>query len=412
MCEHMTAKFDIDAVRRDFPILEQRVNDSPLAYLDNGATTQKPAMVIDTIDAFYRRHNANVHRGVHSLSQLATTRYEHARENVRRFLNAEHAHEILFTRGTTDGINLVAASFGEAFVKPGDEIIISAMEHHANIVPWQMMCERRDAHLRVIDITPEGELDLESYQRLLSDRTRLVAITQVSNVLGTINPVAQMIDQAHAAGARVLVDGAQAVPHFPVDVRALDADFYAFSGHKLFGPTGIGILYARESLLEAMPPYQGGGNMIEKVTFEKTTYGRLPHKFEPGTPNIAGGYGLSAALDYLAALDMKAAERHEQNLLEYTTSGLLEIPGMRLFGTAAHKASVLSFLVEGTHPLDVGTILDQMGVAVRTGHHCCQPLMDYYGVPGTIRASFTIYNNREDADALIEATRRAARMLG
>ena len=407
----MAASFDIESVRQDFPILQQSVNDCPLTYLDNGATTQKPAQVIDTIDEYYRKHNSNVHRGVHSLSQLATTRYEHARENVRRFLNAEHPHEVLFTRGTTDGINLVASSFGEAFVKPGDEIIISAMEHHANIVPWQMMCEKRGARLRVIDITPEGELKLDCYSRLLNERTRLVAITHVSNVLGTINPVADMIRQAHAVGASVLVDGAQSVPHFRVDVQALDADFYTFSGHKLFGPTGVGILYGKQALLEALPPYQGGGNMIEKVTFEKTTYGKLPHKFEPGTPNIAGGYGLSAALDYLATLDIEAAQAHERALLESATGGLMEIPGMKIYGTAAHKASVLSFLVEGTHPLDVGTILDQMGVAVRTGHHCCQPLMDFYGVPGTIRASFTIYNNQADVDTLVTATQRAARML-
>ena len=407
----MTANFDIKSVRRDFPILSREINGNPLVYLDNSATTQKPATVIDAIDEYYREHNSNVHRGVHSLSQLATTFYEHARENVHRFIGAEHAHEVLFTKGTTDSINLVASAFGEAFICAGDEVIISAMEHHANIVPWQMLCQRTGAQLKIIKITPEGELDLDSFAQLLSDKTRLVAVTQVSNTLGTINPVEIIISQAHAMGAKVLVDGAQALPHFPVNVQALDADFYAFSGHKLFGPTGVGILYGKQDLLNAMPPYQGGGNMIKKVTFEKTTYNELPHKFEPGTPNIAGGIGLSAAIDYLAALDTKAIQTHEHQLLQSVTEGLNQIKGLKIIGNAKNKASVISFLIDGTHPFDVGTLLDQQGVAVRTGHHCCQPLMDYYQTPGTIRASFALYNNQADVNAFLKATQRSANML-
>ena len=407
----MIENFDIKSVRRDFPILSREINGSPLVYLDNGATTQKPAAVIDTIDEYYREHNSNVHRGVHSLSQLATTLYEHARENVRRFIGAGYAEEILFTKGTTDSINLVASAFGDAFIKAGDEIIISAMEHHANIVPWQMLCQRKGAQLKVIEITPEGELNLDSFAQLLCDKTRLVAITQVSNALGSINPVKSIISQARAMGAKTLIDGAQAVPHFPINVQALDVDFYAFSGHKLFGPTGVGILYGKQELLNVMPPYQGGGNMIKKVTFEKTTYNELPHKFEPGTPNIAGGIGLSAAIDYLTALDAQAIQAHEHQLLQSATEGLNQIKGLKIIGTTKNKASVISFLIDGAHPFDVGTLLDQQGIAVRTGHHCCQPLMDYYKTPGTIRASFSLYNNQADVDAFLEATQRAANML-
>jgi cysteine desulfurase/selenocysteine lyase len=407
----MTANFDIKSVRRDFPILSREINGNPLVYLDNSATTQKPATVIDAIDEYYREHNSNVHRGVHSLSQQATTLYERARENIRGFIGAEHANEILFTKGTTDSINLVASAFGSTFISAGDEIIISEMEHHANIVPWQMLCQRKGAQLKIIKITPEGELDLDSFAQLLSDKTRLVAVTQVSNTLGTINPVEIIISQAHAMGAKVLIDGAQAVPHFPVNVQALDADFYAFSGHKLFGPTGVGILYGKQDLLNAMAPYQGGGNMIKKVTFEKTTYNELPHKFEPGTPNIAGGIGLSAAIDYLAALDAKAIQAHEHQLLHSATEGLSQIKGLKIIGNPENKASVISFLIDGAHPFDVGTLLDQQGVAVRTGHHCCQPLMDYYQTPGTIRASFALYNNQVDVDAFIKATQRSANML-
>jgi cysteine desulfurase/selenocysteine lyase len=407
----MTANFDIKSVRRDFPILSRKINGSPLVYLDNGATTHKPATVIDAINEYYREHNSNVHRGVHSLSQFATTLYEQARENVRRFIGAEYAHEVLFTKGTTDSINLVASAFGDAFIGAGDEIIISAMEHHANIVPWQMLCQRKGAQLKVIEITPEGELNLDSFARLLCDKTRLVAVTQVSNTLGTINPVEIIINQAHTMGAKVLIDGAQAVPHFPVNVQALDADFYVFSGHKMFGPTGVGILYGKQSLLNAMPPYQGGGNMIKKVTFEKTTYNELPHKFEPGTPNIAGGIGLSAAIDYLEALEAKAMQAHEHHLLQTATEGLKQIKGLKIIGTAKSKVGVISFLIDGTHPFDVGTLLDQQGVAVRTGHHCCQPLMDYYQTPGTIRASFALYNNQADVNAFLKATQRSANML-
>ena len=407
----MAAHFDIDSVRQDFPVLDQEINGSPLVYLDNAATTQKPVAVMNTVNAFYRQHNSNVHRGVHTLSQLATTRYEQARENIRGFIGAQHAHEVLFTKGTTDSINLVASAFGDKFVQKGDEVIVSVMEHHANIVPWQMLCERRGARLRVIPINEEGELEAVALDQLLSERTRLVAVTLVSNTLGTVNPVEEIIRKSHAVGARVLIDGAQGVPHFSVDVQALDADFYAFSGHKLFGPTGIGILYGKEELLNAMPPYQGGGNMIEKVTFEKTTYGKLPHKFEPGTPNIAGVVGLNAAVDYLLGLGQEAARDHETGLAQMATAGLMDIPGVKLYGTAKNKASVISFLIEGTHPLDVGTLLDQQGVAVRTGHHCCQPLMDFYRVPGTVRAGFTLYNNQADVEAFLSATHRASQML-
>lgn len=407
----MTKYFDVEAVRKEFPILSREVNGSPLVYLDNGATTQKPAAVIDVIEAYYRQQNSNVHRGVHTLSQEATTLYEHARENVRQFIGAEHSYECLFTKGTTDSINMVASSFGGQTIGTGDEILISTMEHHANIVPWQMLCERTGANLKVIDITLDGALDLSSFDRLLSERTKILAVSHVSNALGTINPVAELITKAHAVGAKVLVDGAQGLPHFPVDVQALDVDFYTFSGHKLFGPTGVGILYGREALLNAMPPYQGGGNMIKKVTFEKTTYNELPHKFEPGTPNIAGGLGLSAAIDYVSGLDAAAVQEHENTLLQNATQGLTEIEGINIIGTAENKASVLSFLLDGAHPFDVGTLLDQQGIAVRTGHHCCQPLMDYYETPGTIRASFTFYNTQADVDAFLKATRRAASML-
>ncbi len=407
----MSARFDIDAIRLDFPILHREVNGRPLVYLDNGATTQKPTTVIDAIDGYYRRQNSNVHRGVHTLSQEATTLFEQAREQARQFLGAAHAHEVLFTKGTTDSINLVASAFGQQFIKAGDEILISAMEHHANIVPWQMLCERTGAVLKVIDITPNGALDMASFGSLLNKKTKLLAISHVSNALGIINPVAEMIKQAHTMGAKVLVDGAQAAPHFAVDVQALDADFYTFSGHKVFGPTGIGILYGKEALLNAMPPYQGGGNMISKVTFAKTTYNELPHKFEPGTPNIAGGVGLSAALKYMQGLDSATLQAHEHTLLKTATEGLEQIAGINIIGTAPDKASVISFLLDGAHPFDVGTLLDQQGIAVRTGHHCCQPLMDYYQTPGTVRASFSLYNNVADVQAFLVATQRAADML-
>ncbi len=407
----MTRTVDVEAIRRDFPILSREVNGNPLVYLDNGATTQKPTSVIEVIKDYYRDQNANVHRGVHTLSQQATTSYEHARENIRQFINATHTHECLFTKGTTDSINLVATAYGNQNIKAGDEILISTMEHHSNIVPWQMLCEYTGASLKVIEIHQDGSLNLESFENLLSEKTKLLAISHVSNSLGTVNPIAELITKAHNVDAKVLIDGAQGAPHFSVDVQALDVDFYSMSGHKLFGPTGVGVLYGKEHLLNAMPPYQGGGNMIQKVTFEKTTYNELPHKYEPGTPNIVGGLGLSAAIDYLNQFDINEIVAHESALLRSATEGLQDIAGIRLIGTADNKASVISFLLDGAHPFDVGTLLDQQGIAVRTGHHCCQPLMDFYNIPGTIRASFAFYNSQADVDAFLAATRRAANML-
>ena len=403
--------FDVERVRNDFPILDRQVNGHPLVYLDSGASSQKPRSVIDTIARYYSQQHANIHRGVHHLSQEATQAYEDAREKVRAFINAKHDHEILFTKGTTDGINLVAASFGRQFLKKDDEMIISTMEHHSNIVPWQMACEQAGARLRIIPMTRCGELKLDEFESLLNPRTRLVATVHVSNTLGTINPVEEIIRLAHERSVPVLLDGAQAVPHLRIDVRALDVDFYAFSSHKLFGPTGAGILYGKESLLNSMPPYQGGGDMIERVTFERTTYNSLPHKFEAGTPNIVGGIGTGAAIDYVTQFDEKEIQAHEQALLVYATERLLNIDGIEIIGLAANKASVISFLLDGTHPFDVGTILDQLGVAVRTGHHCTQPLMDFYQIPGTVRASFALYNNRADVDALVSGVERAAKML-
>ena len=404
--------FDIDRIRRDFPILSREVNGRPLVYLDNGATSQKPRSVIDTIDRYYTDENANIHRGVHHLSQVATQAYEDARETIARWINAPASRQVLFTRGTTEAINLVASSWGRDVLFPGDEMVVSTMEHHSNIVPWQMICEERCAKLKVIPMSGNGELDMDAFEGLLTERTRLVSVAHVSNTLGTINPVREIIARAHEAGALVLLDGAQALPHMRIDVQELGADFYAFSGHKVFGPTGVGILYGREELLDSMPPYQGGGDMIEKVTFERTTYNTLPHKFEAGTPNIVGGIGLAAAIDYVSAMDQAAFMAHEKDLLDYATSALCDIPGLGIVGTAADKASVISFNLEGQHPFDVGTLLDQQGVAVRTGHHCTQPLMDYYGIPGTVRASFAFYNSRADVDALVNAIRRAADMLG
>ncbi|MBX2869194.1 MAG: cysteine desulfurase [Acidiferrobacterales bacterium] len=404
-------EFDIALVRNDFPILDTEVNGRPLIYLDNGATAQKPQSVIDVIDRYYSEQNANIHRGVHQLSQLATQAYENARETIQHFLGARHSYEVLFTKGTTDGINLVASSWGRQNLNPGDEVIISTMEHHSNIVPWQMICEEKGAILKVIPIHDSGELDMAAFDSLLSDRTKMVATVHVSNSLGTINPVDEIICKAHSAGALVLLDGAQSVPHMRVNVTALDVDFYTFSGHKIFGPTGVGVLYGKEDLLNAMPPYQGGGDMIEKVTFEKTTYNTLPHKFEAGTPNIVGGIGLAAAIDYVSQFDPSSLAAHEQDLLDYATATLSEVPGVRIIGTAEKKASVISFVVDGLHPFDVGTLLDQQGIAVRTGHHCTQPLMDRYGIPGTIRASFAIYNNRSDVDVFVAALGKAVDML-
>ena len=398
--------FDVQNVRRDFPILSERVHGKPLVYLDSANTSQKPQSVLDAMDAYYRHANANIHRATHLLSERATALYEGARAKAAAFVNAPDAKSIVLTKGTTDGINLVAQSYGRSMLRAGDEILISWLEHHSNIVPWQLLCEQTGAVLRVVPIDEAGEIDLEQYAALLSPRTRIVAMGHVSNALGTVNPVRQMIEQAHALGAVVLIDGAQAVPHFAVDVQALDCDFYAFSSHKMYGPTGVGVLYGRPSLLEAMPPYQGGGDMIASVTFEKTLYNVVPYKFEAGTPNIGGVVGFGAAVDYLMAIDRKGALAHEDAVLAYATARVREIPGARIIGEARHKTGVLSFLLEGVHPHDAGTILDREGVAVRTGQHCAQPVMDRYGIAATIRASLGIYNTREEVDVLVRALER------
>jgi cysteine desulfurase/selenocysteine lyase len=402
---------DIERVRKDFPILDQQVNGHPLVYLDNAATTQKPQAVIDALAEYYQNDNSNVHRGAHELSDRATQAFESARVTVQSFINAAAPEEIIWTRGTTESINLVAQTFGLANVKAGDNVIISAMEHHSNIVPWQMLCERTNAELRVIPVNDKGELQFDEYLNLLDERTALVSVVHVSNALGSINPVKEIIDAAHKLNAKVLVDGAQAVAHWAVDVQALDCDFYAFSGHKLFGPTGIGVLYGKKALLEAMPPYQFGGEMIEQVSFSGTTFNKLPYKYEAGTPNIAGAIGLAAAITYLESLDRDALAAHEDALLEHAKHRAAEIPEIQLVGTAAEKASVLSFLIKGAHPHDVGTLLDQQGVAVRTGHHCAMPIMDQYQIPGTVRASFTFYNTIEDVDALFDAINKVKMFL-
>lgn len=404
--------YDVEAIRADFPILTQEVNRRPLVYLDNGATTQKPQCVIDAISNMYASTNANVHRGVHYLSQQATAMHEAARRTVARFVGARSDREIIFTRGATESINLVASSYGAAFVRPGDEIVISTMEHHANIVPWQMLCERVGAVLRVVRIDERGVLDLEHYASLLSERTRLVAITHISNVLGTINPIETIVRMAHDAGAHVLIDGAQAIAHASVDVQALGADFYVFSAHKVYGPTGIGVLYGREELLEQMPPYMGGGAMIARVTFERTTYNELPFKFEAGTPDYVGTHGFATALDYVGRVGLEAIAHHEEGLLDYATSRLLEeFPNVRIVGTAPHKAATLSFAIGDIHPFDLGTLLDQLGVAIRTGHHCAEPLLAHYGYSAIARASFGMYNKRSEVDAFIQALQRAVSML-
>ena len=402
---------DLDAIRKDFPILDQQVNGHPLVYLDNGATTQKPQAVIDALDNYYQKNNSNVHRGAHTLSDRATQVFEDARIALQTFLNAEASEEIIWTRGTTESINLVAQTYGAANVQAGDNVIISAMEHHSNIVPWQMLCERNGAELRVIPVNDAGELQFDEFLKLLDEKTKLVSVVHVSNALGTINPVEQIIEEAHKLNAKVLIDGAQAVAHWAVDVQTLDCDFYAFSGHKLFGPTGIGVLYGKKALLEAMPPYQFGGEMIEQVSFSGTTFNKLPYKYEAGTPNIAGAVGLAAAIQYLEGLDREALAVHEDTLLEHAKKRAAEIPEIRLVGTAAKKASVLSFLIEGAHPHDVGTLLDQQGVAVRTGHHCAMPIMEQYCIPGTVRASFTFYNTIEEVDALFDAINKVKMFL-
>ena len=393
--------FDVRKIREDFPILKQKVHGKPLVYLDNAATSQKPQAVIDAVVRFYKADCSNVHRGVHRLSEQATQAYENARLKARGFLNAKEAREIIFVRGTTEAINLVAQSYGRMHVQAGDEILISAMEHHSNIVPWQMLCEEKGAALRVAPINDRGELLLEEFERMLNSRTRLVAVAHVSNALGTINPVERIIEMAHHRNVPVLLDGAQAAPHLKVDVRSLGVDFYTLSSHKMFGPTGIGVLYGRAELLESMPPYQGGGDMISSVTFEKTIYNTIPYKFEAGTPNIAGTIGFGAAIDYLQRIGLENVAAHEHDLLGYSTEALSRIPGVRIIGTAREKAAVLSFVIEGVHPHDAGTILDEQGIAVRTGHHCAQPVMDRFGVPATARASFSFYNTREEIDALV-----------
>jgi len=398
--------FNVEALRADFPILRRQVHGKPLVYLDNAATAQKPQTVIDTLSRYYEQENANIHRGVHYLSERATEEYEAARKTIQHFLNAADASEIIFVRGATEGINLVAQTYGRANVGRGDEVLISAMEHHSNIVPWQILCEEKGAKLRVIPINDSGELIWEEFEKLLGSRTKIVAVTHVSNALGTINPVRRIVQQAHRANVPVLVDGAQSVPHIEVDVQALDCDFFVFSGHKLYGPTGIGILYGKSALLDAMPPYQGGGDMISSVTFEKTIYNKLPYKFEAGTPHIAGGIGLGCAIGYLNGVGFESVERHEHGLLEYATQAVTEIPGLRVVGTAAEKAGVLSFVMEGIHPHDIGTILDQQGIAIRTGHHCAQPVMQRFGIPATARASFALYNTREEVDALVSGLRK------
>jgi cysteine desulfurase / selenocysteine lyase len=403
--------FDVMRRRRDFPILAESVNGHPLVYLDNAATTQKPRSVIDALSRYYAHDNANVHRGVHTLSQRATDDYEAARTNIARFINARAAEEIVFTRGTTDAINLVAQSFGRPMLRPGDEIVISALEHHSNIVPWQLLCGQTGAVLKVVPVDDAGEFDLDAYASMLGSRTKLVAITHVSNALGTITPIGRIIALARAAGIPVLVDGAQAIAHVGVDVQALGCDFYAFSGHKIFGPTGIGVLHARAARLEAMPPYQGGGDMIRSVTFEKTEYNDIPYKFEAGTPNIAGAIGLGAALDYVRDAGIDAIEAHERALLAYATARVSAIPGLRIIGTAKEKAGILSFTLEGVHAHDVGTILDHGGVAIRAGHHCAMPIMTRFGVAGTARASFALYNTREEVEALVAGIERVRRMF-
>jgi len=401
---------DINKIRADFPILSQKVNGKSLVYFDNGATSQKPQVVIDAISKYYQEINANIHRGVHTLSQLATDAYEISRGKLQNHINAKFAHEVLFTAGTTHGINLVANGFA-SILKPGDEVLVSALEHHSNIVPWQMLCEKTGATLRVIPMNENGELIMSEYDTLLSDKTKIVTVNHISNALGTVNPIKYMIDKAHEVGAAILIDGAQAVPHLKPNVQELDCDFYVFSGHKICGPTGTGILYGKEAWLNKLPPYQGGGEMIKEVTFEKTTYAELPHKFEAGTPNIAGGIVLGTAVDYMNEVGFDNIQQQEKELLEYGTKRLLEIEGLKIFGTAKEKTSVISFNIEGIHPYDIGTIIDKLGIAVRTGHHCAQPIMDFFKIPGTIRASFAFYNTKEEIDVMVEAIKKAQLML-
>ena len=400
---------DIQKIRADFPILSQKVNGKPLVYFDNGATSQKPQIVLDAITKYYSEINANIHRGVHTLSQFATDAYEASRKKIQTHINAKFAHEVLFTSGTTHGINLVANGFA-SILKPGDEVLVSALEHHSNIVPWQMLCEKTGATLKVIPMDENGALIMSEYDKLLSDKTKIVTVNHISNALGVINPIKYMIDKAHEFGSAILIDGAQATPHLKPDVQALDCDFYVFSGHKICGPTGTGILYGKEDWLNKLPPYQGGGEMIKEVTFEKTTYADLPHKFEAGTPNIAGGIVLGVAIDYLNEIGFENIQKQEKELLEYGTKRLLEIEGLKIYGTS-EKTSVISFNIDGIHPYDIGTIIDKQGIAVRTGHHCAQPIMNFFCIPGTVRASFSFYNTKEEIDLMVEAVKKAQRML-
>jgi len=402
--------FNIEEIRKDFPILERKVNGYPLVYFDNAATSQTPQQVIDVIVDYYSNYNANIHRGVHTLSQEATDKYETARKKIQTHFNAAKSHEIIFTSGTTHGINLVASGF-TSILKKGDEILVSALEHHSNIVPWQMLCEKTGAVLKVIPMDQNGELLLNEYEKLLSEKTKIVMVNHVSNALGTVNPIKKIIDKAHSYGAAVLIDGAQAAPHIKADVQALDVDFYVASAHKMCGPTGVGMLYGKEEWLQKLPPYQGGGEMIATVTFEKTTYANLPHKFEAGTPNICGGIAFGAALDYMNAIGIDRIAKYEHQLLEYATKKLLEIGRIKIYGTAKNKTAVISFNIEGIHPYDIGTIVDKLGIALRTGHHCTQPIMDYFKIPGTVRASFAFYNTKKEIDLFIAAIKRAKAML-
>lgn len=405
-----SSTLDLAQIRADFPILHREVNGQPLVYLDNAATSQTPLPVIDAISDYYKHTNANIHRGVHALSQEATDQFEAARKKIQTHFNAAHAHEIILTSGTTHSINLVANGFASLLQK-GDELIVSALEHHANIVPWQMLCERTGAKLKVIPMTEEGTLDMEAFDALVNQKTKVVFVNHVSNALGIINPIKHIIEKAHAVGAAVLIDGAQATPHLVPDVQALDVDFYTTSAHKICGPTGIGMLYGKEEWLRKLPPYQGGGEMIDQVTFEKTTYADLPHKFEAGTPNIAGGVGFGAAIDYMNSIGFDAIAAHENELLQHATAKLSQIEGLRIYGNVSHKVAVISFNVEGLHPYDIGTLLDKMGIAVRTGHHCCQPIMDFYQIPGTVRASFAFYNTHEEVERFASGVEKAVSML-
>lgn len=410
MADETKKAFNVRAIREQFPALSQKIYNKNLIYFDNGATSQKPAMVLDAINQYYSKDNANIHRGVHFMSQHATTEYETARKTIQHYIHAKSSDEIIFTKGTTDGINLIASSYGELLTE-GDEILITAMEHHSNIVPWQMLCQRKKLTLKVAPINLKGELITEEFDRLLTDKTKLVSVTHISNTLGTINPIADIIKKAHAVGAKVVVDGAQSIQHMAIDVQALDCDFFVFSGHKVFGPTGIGVLYGKEALLEKMPPYQGGGDMIAKVTFERTTYNELPFKFEAGTPHIAGGICLGKAFEFLNTLDLPAIQRYEKEITEYAQDLLDTFEDLSIIGEAKNKTSVVSFSIKGIHPFDIGTLLDKQGIAVRTGHHCTQPLMDFFKIPGTIRASFAFYNTKEEIDTFIEAVDRSMNLL-